>query len=442
MKNYLKAVFLVMISTLLFSCAAHQKGQDMFRPQALNVGQYDQKVDNFLVILDASGSKNNTVGGQKKLEYAKDIVSRMNQTIPNELSLNSALRRFGKGIKESQPIDMKTEIVYSPGQYFKPKFDDALATITKADGLTFMEAAIDAGSDDLKSFSGKSAVIIVSDGKVHTNDPVQAAKRMKSQYGERVCIYTIWIPSGTADINQVAKDKKLMQKIAEAGSCGFSALSNDIASSQGMADFVEKVFLTAKATPPTPTQKLTPICTDSDQDGVCDKDDDCPNTPRGVTVDSRGCPIMKPDKIIPDVRCPDTDKDGVCNENDDCPNTPRGAGVNGRGCWIIENLLFDYNKSFIRTKYYPDLDEVVRILKQNPYLNIEIQGHTCNIGSQNYNLPLSQRRAKSVRAYLMKQGIPEERMSWKGYGLKRPAASNATEEGRELNRRVELHPIR
>lgn len=142
------------------------------------------------------------------------------------------------------------------------------------------------------------------------------------------------------------------------------------------------------------------------------------------------------------VPCPDADGDGVCDDQDDCPDTPKGAYVNARGCWIIENILFDYNKSVIKTKYYPDLDAVVEILKQNPYLNIEIQGHTCNIGSKRYNKGLSERRAKSVYDYFVKKGIDPRRLSKIGYWFSRPAASNSTEEGRVLNRRVELKPIR
>ncbi len=565
MKSFTKVLFLVMVGTLLASCAAHQKGQDMFRPQELGMTGYEQKVDNFLVILDASGSKQDSIHGQKKLEYAKQIVSRMNQTIPNGLNLNSALRRYGKGIKESQPAEMKTEIVYPPGQYAKARFEDALATVKKASGLTFMEAAIDAASEDLKAFSRKSAVIVVSDGKVHTNDPVQAAKRMKSRYGDNVCIHTIWIPSATADVNQVSKDKKLMEQIAEAGGCGFMAEADKIASSQGMGDFVRKVFLAERAayvkcldadsdgvcddvddcanTPmnvavdargcPVPCSDADgdgvcdkddncpgtfsgvavdargcPVpCSDADDDGICDKDDQCPGTLAGVVVDSRGCPAACSDSdgdgvcdkddqclgtfagtvvdsrgcpipcsdsdgdgvcdaddqcpntpwgVAVDVNgCPDTsvrvspyvttcmdnDNDGICDDSDDCLNTPMGAGVNAKGCWIIENLLFDYDKSNIRERYYHDLDNVVMILKENPYLSIEIQGHTDSVGSQKYNLPLSERRAKAVMDYLVKKGIMKERLHWKGYGKLRPVAPNKTAEGRQLNRRVELHPL-
>jgi hypothetical protein len=180
-------------------------------------------------------------------------------------------------------------------------------------------------------------------------------------------------------------------------------------------------------------------CSDSDGDGVCDSDDHCPGTSPGVAVDVNGCPESAV-RIAPST-CYDNDNDGVCDDSDDCLNTPAGAGVNARGCWIIENLLFDYDKSKIRERYYYDLDNVARILKENPYLSIEIQGHTDSVGSQKYNLPLSNRRAKAVVDYLIKKGIMKERLYWKGYGKERPVAPNKTAEGRQLNRRVELHPL-
>lgn len=140
--------------------------------------------------------------------------------------------------------------------------------------------------------------------------------------------------------------------------------------------------------------------------------------------------------------CSDKDGDGVCDEDDDCPDTPKGAFVNAKGCWVVENLLFDFDKAIIKSKYYKDLDEVVRVLKDNPYLNVEIQGHTCNIGTDRYNQRLSERRAKAVKDYFMKKGIPKERLSSIGYGEKKPAFSNQTKDGRRQNRRVELKPIR
>jgi OOP family OmpA-OmpF porin len=87
-------------------------------------------------------------------------------------------------------------------------------------------------------------------------------------------------------------------------------------------------------------------------------------------------------------------------------------------------------------------DEALAILKKEPTLKVEVQGHTDNVGARAYNQKLSERRAKAVMEYFIDKGIEPERLSAAGYGFSRPTASNDTREGRTLNRRVELKPIR
>ncbi|MGD1977098.1 MAG: OmpA family protein, partial [Gammaproteobacteria bacterium] len=86
------------------------------------------------------------------------------------------------------------------------------------------------------------------------------------------------------------------------------------------------------------------------------------------------------------------------------------------------------------------LDEAVEILKANPEVKVEVQGHTDNVGDPDYNLGLSQRRAVVVRDYMIRKGIDPNRLRATGYGMTRPHFSNDSEQGRALNRRVELHP--
>ncbi len=176
---------------------------------------------------------------------------------------------------------------------------------------------------------------------------------------------------------------------------------------------------------------------DSDGDGVADYLDRCPNTPRGVMVDAQGCPLEAGEKPT----AMDSDGDGVYDDRDQCPGTPQGAVVNEVGCWVVGNLLFDYDKAEIRPQYYSDLDQVVRVLKRNPGMDVEIQGHTDNVGSKSYNQPLSVRRAKAVANYLIRHGIAKDRLTVKGFWFSRPVAPNTTPAGRQKNRRVEIHPI-
>jgi tetratricopeptide (TPR) repeat protein len=136
----------------------------------------------------------------------------------------------------------------------------------------------------------------------------------------------------------------------------------------------------------------------------------------------------------------DIDGDGVPNNLDKCNNTPAKAIVGTNGCWTLADI-FEFGKADIRPAADAQLDAVAAILKNNPSMRLEIQGHTDNRGSSDMNQRLSEERARSVSAYLTRKGIEANRLKWVGYGQSRPIASNKTASGREQNRRVELVPI-
>ena len=247
---------------------------------------------------------------------------------------------------------------------------------------------------------------------------------------------------------------------------GYRALSQDYDDGHGSNKFEWDVTLhgpliglnipfggkKAKAAEPPPPR-------DSDGDGVYDDKDDCPGTPANVTVDSRGCPLDSDGDGVYDYldKCPntpagvkvnssgcplDSDGDGVYDYMDECPDTPKGATVNKRGCWAFAgNVFFGVNKSDIRSEAYPQLNEAVKILNENPEMRVEIQGHTDNTGSEAYNQTLSEKRAVAIKAYLVKEGIDADRLEEKGYGESVPIASNDSEEGRQKNRRVRFKRI-
>ena len=167
---------------------------------------------------------------------------------------------------------------------------------------------------------------------------------------------------------------------------------------------------------------------DTDGDGVYDYLDKCPGTPAGVKVDSVGCPL-------------DTDGDGVFDYLDKCPNTPKEAAVDKDGCperiCITLKLEFDTDKAIVKSQYNDEIKRVSDFLNEYPEATAEIEGHTDSVGSEAYNQKLSQRRAQAVVKYLVdKFGIKAERLSAKGYGESKPIADNATEAGRQKNRRV------
>ena len=244
-------------------------------------------------------------------------------------------------------------------------------------------------------------------------------------------------------------------------------------------------------------------CTiDTDGDGVYDYLDKCPNTPVAAygMVDSVGCPLDTDGDSVPDYLdlCPDTpeeayglvdqngcpidtDKDGVYDYCDSCQNTipearnyvdangcmldtdndgvydyedlcPTIAGVKAnKGCPEVKrevrNLLkkamsgiqFENGKATIKKSSYKILDDIAKIFIANPTYLVEVQGHTDNVGKYEYNIDLSERRAQSVRTYLINKGVPAERLTAHGYGPDKPIADNKTKEGRAKNRRVEFN---
>jgi OOP family OmpA-OmpF porin len=178
---------------------------------------------------------------------------------------------------------------------------------------------------------------------------------------------------------------------------------------------------------------------DNDGDGIPDALDKCPNEPEDKDgfEDADGCPD------------PDNDKDGVPDVADKCPNEP---GVPPDGCAKKYNLVvvtetkielkqtvfFATNRATIRSVSFPLLNDVALALKDNPKLNVEVQGHTDSQGNDAFNLRLSQKRAEAVRTYLIKKGVVRDRMVAKGYGEEVPIADNRTSAGRAQNRRVEF----
>jgi outer membrane protein OmpA-like peptidoglycan-associated protein/outer membrane scaffolding protein for murein synthesis (MipA/OmpV family) len=198
---------------------------------------------------------------------------------------------------------------------------------------------------------------------------------------------------------------------------------------------------------------------DSDGDGVPDYLDKCPDTPAGVQVDAVGCPIDSDGDGVPDYRdeCPDTPKgapvdevgcpldsdgDGVPDYLDRCPGTLKGVKVDEVGCPLSMSLHinFDFDKADIKPEFKPELDRAAEFILKYPEVpQIVIEGHTDSRGREVYNQRLSERRARSVRQYLIDNySIEAKRLVAVGRGESMPVADNATEEGRYQNRRVEI----
>jgi OmpA-OmpF porin, OOP family len=128
----------------------------------------------------------------------------------------------------------------------------------------------------------------------------------------------------------------------------------------------------------------------------------------------------------------------VVDTADQCPDTPANDKVDSNGCSLSIRLqvYFDNDSGNLKPASYIDLERVIAFMKQVPSATGELQGHTDNVGKDSYNLSLSQKRAESVKAYLISKGVAAARLTAKGYGEAAPIASNDTVEGRAENRRV------
>ncbi|MBK7435054.1 MAG: OmpA family protein [Chitinophagaceae bacterium] len=204
-------------------------------------------------------------------------------------------------------------------------------------------------------------------------------------------------------------------------------------------------------------------CPDKDGDGIADKDDKCPDVPGLARY--QGCPIPDTDKdgindeqdkcpTVPGVAryqgcpIPDTDKDGVNDEEDKCIN--EAGPASNFGCPVVpdeivkkieaafKNVFFSTGSAKLLAKSYKPLNEVAKIMSDNPTYFANIDGHTDNTGKPDKNQILSENRAASVKAYLVSKGVGEDRLTATGYGQDKPVAENTTAKGRALNRRVEM----
>ena len=202
------------------------------------------------------------------------------------------------------------------------------------------------------------------------------------------------------------------------------------------------------------------IFVDSDGDGVMDRKDLCANTPQGAPVDGYGClRDQDGDGVTDDIdECPNTvsgaaiyvngcerddDGDSVVNHLDECPNTRANAPVDTRGCEIgstveLRGVNFASSSDRLLTGAEQVLDDAIDWLKKNPHLVVEVAGHTDSDGAAAANLGLSERRAYTVRDYLINGGVSESSLTARGYGESEPIADNSTTEGKAENRRVEL----
>lgn len=156
---------------------------------------------------------------------------------------------------------------------------------------------------------------------------------------------------------------------------------------------------------------------DEDADGVHDRRDTCPGTAANTPVNPNGCAI----KVYPEA----TVQEPVAAEQDEV-------------IILSDKVLFDFDSAQLTPQANELLAQISKRLTDGAVIAVLVKGHTDSVGSDAYNEKLSQRRADSVAAFLVSQGVAASKVKAEGFGENQPVADNATDEGRAKNRRVEI----
>lgn len=368
----MKSFHNILITCLVLGLVLCLPGQTAFAKMV-------KKVDNFVVLLDQSGSMAKKLAGQKKIKSAVDVISRLDQAIP-ELDYYGSMYLGSPYAVASAPATYRTGPIASAAKGVDTDFEVFGRKTSLGDDIGTIGPAID-------KLSGKTALIVVTDGDNNQGaDPVAAARALYDRNKPNLCVHVISYAS-------TAHGKAVVEGLRALSNCSVAADAASLASEAGMAQYAKAVFYEdapVAAAPPPPG--------DSDRDGVTDDKDQCPTTEYGVLVDAVGCDLK-----------------------------------------YTLQIEFDFDKADIRPQYHEQVAGAAEFIKRYPQTKILIAGHTDNVGEADYNKMLSMQRAEALKAYLVEKfGISGDQLFPRGYGELRPVASNDNDEGRQRNRRVEF----
>ncbi len=323
-----------------------------------------KKVDNFILLLDQSGSMAETHAtlGQKKIELAVDGVSRLDKAIP-ALDFTSSMELFSPAETLTAPALYKDGVLAAAATGVNTGFSVFGRFTALGDGL--MNAGPVIGG-----FTGKTALVVFTDGDSNSgSEPVAQAKALYSKYPE-LCIHIVSFADS-------AHGQAVIDQIRDISCCTVDTNINALASDATLAQFAKDVFYDEVAPKRAPAPAPVPV------------------------------PVVK-------------------------KPVPMKKEV------ITFSLQFGFDKSAITDEMVPILEQVKMLLDEDKKVDFTVAGHTDSTGAEDYNQGLSERRAASVKGWLVSNGTSAARLDATGYGESQSKYDNATKEGRALNRRVEI----
>ena len=331
--------------------------RDVMQKETVTQTDLIRLVDNFIVLFDTSGSANENVPGREmtKIQASKAQLVDRNAWLP-ELGYKAGLYIY----TDNKTLMGTFKEVVGMQPYSRETFAAGINQLPdKGQGPTMLQPAMSGLRDILKGLSGKTAVIMFTDGSFTVNRgtkrPLEIAQELAEDHD--VCFYLI--SSATTDMN-----KNLLAAVSKVNAC-----SRVIPLTAFLDDplYLSGALFTVKT---TSYERLKPVT---------------------QTVG-----------------------------------------------FVTDDILFDFNSADLRPEYSEKKDKLVDFLKQNPDTHVVAAGFADSAGDEEYNLGLSERRAASVKRALTDAGISGDRIVTLWFGELNPVADNATEDGRQLNRRVEL----
>ena len=337
------------------------------------------RITNFVILVDQSDSmlNKNTMTTSSKATASNSLLMELVDYIP-ELGYNAALQQFSP---EKRLI--------GPSTFDRSDFKIALAKLRDTGwggATTPLGPAIDELDRIMNRFTGKTAVILVSDGVDNRGgDPVAAARRIHDAY-PGLCFHVISM-AGNPGGERNPVSERTLNEISQLGPCAYADGRELLADRQKREAFVRDIFYVEVPEAATPTAAIEP--------------------PPIIAS-----PVMRAPATVP------------------APVPPALV--------TFPMAYFAFNKSGLNDKTTSMLDQVAGEMGRNSGQKILVGGHTDSRGSAVYNQNLSERRAKAAYDYLLAKGIAADRMQLVGYGERMPQVSNLSAEGRASNRRVEV----
>ena len=332
--------------------------KDMMEKETVTKTDLIRTVDNFIVLFDTSGSTNELVPGRNvsKIVAAKTMLKERNSWLP-DLGYNAGLYVY----TNNETLLGTYKEVYGIKPYDRAAFDAAIDQLPdKGQGPTMLQAGLHGLRKVVAGLSGKTAVIMFTDGTFNINKGMKKPLRIAQEINKDhdVCFYLI-------SSAKVDTEKRLLKAVSAVNPCS----------------------------------RVVPLATFIDN----------PNYIGGAlyTTKTTSYERLKP--------------------------VTKVVGVS------LEDILFDFNSADLRGEYKEKLNMLGDYLKSNPDAYVVAGGYADSAGDEDYNLALSQRRAASVKAFLVDQaGIDGNRIVDLWFGELNPVADNGTAQGRQLNRRVEI----